>query len=163
LIFEGKASSDKNFQDKINRVLDAKMKPKLVIVKNTPERCLLNSMARFNEYGRGTTVNIIADFYVNIYNWISEIVEIYEDKVEIGLFDFCNNENFEYFNGHQHISLLKTKETKDEIKEHLLKIVEKEFEAEKIPGLCRLQAKGIIPDFGDYLGRKDIGGYEKIF
>ena len=72
-IFEGQLSRPAPTIAKIQQALDAGLKPQIMAVHALPEKALENTLQRFNEYGRGAGISVMAEIQGGLPDGLLEV------------------------------------------------------------------------------------------
>jgi hypothetical protein len=153
LIFEGKADNSEAFKQKVRAALESNLVPKIIAVKNTPQECLKNSIARYEHYGRGTTVNIISQFHANYFDWLDALRAEFGNDLQFALFDFSERSDYRYVGGWENLELLKSNGGQDDIRKMLLASLEAMHNGGLVSDAAYRQAIGQIEEFRGVMGK----------
>jgi hypothetical protein len=147
-IFEGQLSNPTSAYPKIDAALNSEYKVVIVAVHAVPEDALNNTITRFNEYGRGATINVMADIQGNLPDGLNKIYERYGDNIKLRVRDFRDRANPILLHGWNHLDLLRSEGNTDAIKERLAKAVNHLWHNGQISEAAYRQATGkpIIDD-----------------
>jgi len=142
-IYEGQLSRPETGMEKIQLALDAGHQPVIVAVHPLPEIALSNTLSRFEGYGRGSSIHAMADIQGNLPNGLVEIHRRFGNAVELHIADYRNPYNPVRYNGWEHLSVLRSEGSYDQIKQRLDAALER-HRAEISVSAWR-QAKGLAP------------------
>ncbi|MBR4877702.1 MAG: zeta toxin family protein, partial [Rhodocyclaceae bacterium] len=119
LVFEGQLSRPALAIGKIQQALDAGLRPVIIVVHARPENALEHTLVRFDEYGRGASINVMADIQGNLPDSLSQIRETFGDQVELIVHDYRDRRNHRSLTGWKHIDVLRSEGDQHEIRERL--------------------------------------------
>lgn len=119
LVFEGQLSKPGPTIEKIQQTLDAGLQPVIVAVHARPENALDNTLIRFDEYGRGASINVMADIQGNLPDSLRQVYETFGDRVELIVHDYRERRDHRPLNGWEHIDVLRSEGDQHEIRDRL--------------------------------------------
>ena len=138
LIFEGQLANPAPTIPKIEKCLEKGLKVTIAVVHIEPEKALENTFKRFNEYGRGGSIEVMSNIQGNLPSGIKKLKEHFGDKINIVAID-RNNDN-KILQSEAEIEKLINIGSKDEIFVRLKTKLYKDFESGKINQACFNQA-----------------------
>ena len=86
-IFEGQLASPQASIAKIQAVIDAGLKPAILVVHATPEFALQNTLSRFEREGRGASIHAMSTIQSQLPAGLAAIRDTFGDKVQFDIFD----------------------------------------------------------------------------
>ena len=144
MVFEGKLDDPKTSIPKIQSVLDAGLKPVILAVHRQPEVALENTFKRFNEEGRGASVETMASIQGKTPDGLEYLNKHFGDAVQLVIRDLRESKP-KQFNGWEHLHILRSEGNYENIKQKLNDRVENAFKNNHISENCYLQAIGKAP------------------
>lgn len=141
VLFEGQLANPQSAFSKIEDCLAAGLKVTIAAVHIDAEKALDNTFKRFNGYGRGASIGIMAEIQGNLVKGLTEIKERFGEKVEFVGFD--QNQKSRLMTDWQDICQTLSVGTKEEILETLAVKSHHDFSTGKISQACFDQAKGV--------------------
>lgn len=143
-VYEGQLSDPNTAMAKVNEVLAAGFTPVITVIHHPPEQALDNTLRRFEEVGRGASINTMAKIQGGLPESLATIQRQFGDKVELLVLDRPNYPEPQWQQGWKNLSLLKSEGDYDQIKRRL----ENHLEARRAQGLsvdAYRQAAGLAP------------------
>lgn len=125
IVFEGQlanAHQNNATMDKIQQAIDNDLRVKIIAVNPLPEQALENTFKRYYDPadGRGAPISTMARIQGNTYDGLKAIYDRFGDDIELNIIDKPNgNENSIKYIGWQHLDVLKSQGTEQEINERL--------------------------------------------
>lgn len=116
MIFEGQMSNPITSIEKIQQVIDAGLLPTIRVVHAKPEIALANTLTRFTEVGRGASINVMASIQGGLPSSLEQIRNKYGDAIELSIIDKRIPKEVSTFTGWQHVELLKSEGTYEQIR-----------------------------------------------
>lgn len=159
VLFEGQLSNPAAAIPKIQKCIDAGLKVKIYAVHLPAEQALDNTFKRFNEYGRGASIGIMAEIQGNLPRGLASIKEKFQDNVSIAVIDKTNqNKVVEEFDD---VLAVLSVGTKEEILSGLGKKILNDKASDIISSACFEQAKGSMSmnELMDISKNNIIGGF----
>ena len=144
MVFEGKLDDPKTSIPKIQSVLDAGLKPVILAVHRQPEVALENTFKRFNEEGRGASVETMASIQGKTPDGLEYLNKHFGDAVQLVVRDLRESKP-KQLNGWEHLHILRSEGNYENIKQKLNDRVESAFKNKNISENCYLQAIGKAP------------------
>ncbi len=86
-IFEGQLASPEPSIEKIQAVIDAGLKPAILVVHTSPEFALQNTLSRFEREGRGASIHAMSTIQSQLPTGLAAIRDTFGDKVQFDIFD----------------------------------------------------------------------------
>lgn len=145
MVFEGKLDDPKTSFPKIQQVLDEGYKPVLLAVHRQPEVALEHTFQRFNEEGRGASIETMASIQGKLPDGLSAIHKHFGNDVQLIVRDFRDKKNPQDLVGWENLNILKSEGRYEDIKHKLTECVEKAHKQGRISDDCYLQANGKAP------------------
>ncbi|HUN00791.1 MAG TPA: hypothetical protein PLI96_09980 [Halothiobacillus sp.] len=119
MVYEGQLSDPKTSIEKIQQVIDAGLKPDIIVVHANPENALANTLQRFEDYGRGASIDTMAKIQGGLPEGLGQVGEKFGDQVTLSIWDVRNRDNPQRLEGWQHLPLLQSEGDHEHIKERL--------------------------------------------
>lgn len=145
MVFEGKLDDPKTSFQKIQQVLDEGYKPIILAVHRQPEVALEHTFQRFNEEGRGASIETMASIQGKLPDGLSAIHKNFGNDVQLVVRDFRDKENPKDLVGWENLNILKSEGRYEDIKHTLIQCVEQAHKQGRISDDCYLQANGKAP------------------
>lgn len=143
-VYEGQLSDPNTAMAKVNEVLAAGFTPVITVIHQPPEQALDNTLRRFEEIGRGASINTMAKIQGGLPESLATIQRQFGDKVELLVLDRANSPEPQWQQGWGNLSLLESEGNYEQIKQRL----EQHLEASRARGLsddAYRQAAGLAP------------------
>ena len=86
-IFEGQLASPQSSIEKIQAVIDAGLKPAILVVHTSPELALQNTLSRFEREGRGASIHAMSTIQSQLPTGLAAIRDAFGDKVQFDILD----------------------------------------------------------------------------
>ena len=138
LIFEGQLANPASSISKIEKCLEKGLSVTIVAVHITLEKALENTFKRFNEYGRGGSIDVMSSIQGNLPSGLKKLKEYFGDKINIIAID-RNNGN-KILQDETEIANLINIGSKDETFSRLKIKLDRDFKNGKISEICFNQA-----------------------
>ena len=152
VIYEGQLANPSPGIIKIEQALNAGLKPYIIAVHTLPENALANTLKRFNEFGRGSSIHTMASIQGFLPNGLEEIYRHFGNNVILEIHDRRDRNQPKEFSGWQHLEILKSEGDYERIRERLAKELERQ--RPNISDEAYLQARGNAPsERKSYCGR----------
>lgn len=119
LVFEGQLSKPGPTLEKIQQALDAGLRPVIIAVHTRPENALDNTLIRFDEYGRGASINVMADIQGNLPDSLKAVHEQFGDQVQLIVRDYRDRRDHHPLKGWTHLDVLRSEGAHHEIRDRL--------------------------------------------
>jgi hypothetical protein len=149
-VYEGQLSRPAPAIPKIQAVVDAGLKAEIFVVHARPETALSNTLTRFAEYGRGASINTMADIQGNLPDGLKMIRERFGEKVTLLISDRRDYAKPILLEGWKQLDLLRSEGNADHVKQRLLTALESIRPT--LNEAAYGQARGNAPlDIGSYL------------
>ncbi|MBT2326386.1 zeta toxin family protein [Variovorax paradoxus] len=87
VLFEGQLNRPEPTMEKIQAALDAGLTPVIIAVRVTPELALRRTFQRFEEYGRGAGINVMADIQAGLPDGLRKVHDRFGDAVQLTVLD----------------------------------------------------------------------------
>lgn len=143
-VYEGQLADPNVAIAKIQQVLDAGFKPVVVVVHSAPEKALDNTLLRFEEIGRGASINTMAKIQGGLPASLAAVHNEFGEAVELKVLDRRNYSAPQWVKNWQNLSLLESEGNHEHIKQRL----EQHLESRRRQGLdadAYRQAAGLAP------------------
>jgi hypothetical protein len=161
MIFEGQLSNYETSREKIQQVLDAGFKPYIVAVHADPLNAMRNTLQRFNEEGRGASIEAIAGIQGKLPASLERLVAHFGDQVTLDVVDVRDRSQPRQLTGFQHIDVLKSEGNYEQIKERLQHYINDLRAAGRLSDDAYRQAAGLAPADRLDLGPEVTGAYQE--
>ena len=138
LIFEGQLANPQSSIPKIEQCLQKNLAITIAVVHTAPEKALENTFKRFNEYGRGGSIEVMSSIQGNLPNGLRQLKAHFGDKINIIAIDRDNNNRI--LTDEQDIEKLINIGSKEEIFKRLELKLNQDFQSGKISQECFNQA-----------------------
>ncbi|MGD9887884.1 MAG: zeta toxin family protein [Halothiobacillaceae bacterium] len=165
MVFEGQLSNPKTSIEKIQQVLDAGMKPEIIVVHANPEVALVQTLQRFEGYGRGASIDTMAKIQGGLPEGLTQIKDTFGDAVTLNIYDVRDRNHPQRLSGWEHLPLLQSEGDYEHIKQRLTK----QLDGLKNDGLVSeagfSQASGQAPrrlERGEGIDGENVRGDEAI-
>lgn len=145
MVFEGQLSNPKTTIEKIQQVLDAGLKPEIVAVHAKPENALANTFKRFEEVGRGASIQVMSSIAGGLPDSLKEVHKTFGDAVALRVYDYRDRANPKELKGWGNLDVLQSEGNLDEIRQKLSTELNKHRAAGSISDACYRQASGAAP------------------
>ena len=142
-IFEGQLSRPAPSIAKIGDALGAGAKVEIVAVHALPESALENTLLRFQGYGRGASIHVIAQIQGGLADGLLEIRRHFGDTVVLRIADYRDRKRSVLLVGWNHLDVLRSEGTYEIIKQRLSDALE--ARRPLIGEAAYRQAKGLAP------------------
>ena len=149
-IFEGQLSKPESAISKIQATLDAGLLPAISVVHAMPEDALRNTLKRFNEIGRGASIEVMADIQGNLPDGLEVIHKKFGDNVQLRIYDVRDRSNQVRINGWNNLDILRSEGNHVLIKERLNTEIEFLKAEGRINEHAYRQAVGLPPISREY-------------
>ena len=139
LIFEGQLANPAPTIPKIEQCLQKNLDVTIAAVHIEPEKALDNTFKRFNEYGRGGSIEVMSSIQGNLPSGLKKLKEHFGDKINITAIDKNNGAN-KVLTDEKEIYKLIDIGSKEEIFKRLKTKLDQDFQKGKIGKACFAQA-----------------------
>jgi hypothetical protein len=161
MIFEGQLSNYETSREKIQQVLDAGFKPHIVAVHANPLNAMRNTLQRFDEEGRGASIEAIAGIQGNLPASLERLATHFGDRVTLEVIDVRDRSQPVQLAGFQHIDVLKSEGNHEQIKERLQHYIDDLRAAGRLSDDAYRQAAGLAPADRLDLGPESVRGHQE--
>jgi fido (protein-threonine AMPylation protein) len=145
MVFEGQMANPITSIEKIQQVLDAGLQPSITVVHATPENALANTLRRFEEQGRGASINVMAQIQASLPDSLKEIQRQYGDAVKLHIIDVRDRMHVQTYSGWQHVELIRSEGNHEQIKQRLSSALEQARTSGALSDSAYRQAAGLGP------------------
>lgn len=160
-VFEGQLSNPETTKEKIRMVLDVGLKPVVIAVHARPENALKNTFKRFEELGRGASINVMSTIQGGLPDSLQQAYERFGEAIELRIFDYRDRLNPSILAGWNHLDVLRSEGNLEQIKQRLSDALEQHRRAGSISEANYRQASGAPPlDRGSELAISDSRKHE---
>ena len=139
LIFEGQLANPAPTIPKIEQCLQKRLDFTIAAVHIEPEKALDNTFKRFNEYGRGGSIEVMSSIQGNLPDSLKKLKEHFGDKINIIAID-RNSDRNKILTDEKEIYKLISIGLKEEIFKRLKTKLDQDFQKGKIDKACFAQA-----------------------
>ena len=139
LIFEGQLANPAPTIPKIEQCLQKNLDITIAAVHIEPEKALDNTFKRFNEYGRGGSIEVMSSIQGNLPSGLKKLKEHFGDKINIIAIDRNSDKN-KILTDEKEIYKLISIGSKEEIFKRLKVKLDQDFQKGKIDKACFAQA-----------------------
>lgn len=139
LIFEGQLANPAPTIPKIEQCLQKNLDVTIAAVHIEPEKALDNTFKRFNEYGRGGSIEVMSSIQGSLPSGLKKLKEHFGDKINIIAIDKNNGAN-KVLTDEKGIYKLIDIGSKEEIFKRLKVKLDQDFQKGKIDKACFAQA-----------------------
>ncbi len=159
VVYEGQMFRPEQSFAKIDAAIAQGLKPEIIAVHPRPESALENTFQRFDYVGRGASINVMSQIQGELAAGLQQIHARYGNAVELKVHDtreVAQTGNAVRLTGWQHLPVLASEGTSDEIKNRLAEELERHRRAGTITDACYRQAAGHAP-IRNQLGDRRLG------
>jgi hypothetical protein len=139
LVFEGQLANPAPTIPKIEQCLQKNLDVTIAAVHIEPEKALDNTFKRFNEYGRGGSIEVMSSIQGNLPNGLKKLKEHFGDKINIIAIDRNSDKN-KILTDEKEIYKLISIGSKEEIFKRLKVKLDQDFQKGRIDKACFAQA-----------------------
>ena len=139
LIFEGQLANPTPTIPKIEQCLQKRLDVTIAAVHIEPEKALDNTFKRFNEYGRGGSIEVMSSIQGNLPSGLKKLKEHFGDKINIIAIDRNSDKN-KILTDEKEIYKLISIGSKEEIFKRLKVKLDQDFQKGRIDKACFAQA-----------------------
>ena len=118
-VYEGQLANPEVALSKVQQVIDAGFKPVIMAVHTLPERALDNTLQRFNEVGRGASINVMAKIQAGLPEGLQAVRDKFGDAVDMRVYDRREFGEPKELRGWNQLPLLQSEGNHDQIKQRL--------------------------------------------
>lgn len=145
MIFEGQLSNFDTSKEKIQQVLDAGFRPFILVVHAHSQNALENTLQRFSEEGRGSSIDTIATIQSGLPTSLPRIHDHFQNRVKLEIADMRDRNNPRRLIGFEHFDILKSEGNHEQIKQRLQRHIDGLRDAGRISDEAYRQAAGLAP------------------
>ena len=142
MIFEGQLSNPKTGIEKIKAALDTGHKVKIIVVNPKIENALNNTYKRFDGYGRGATIDVMAKIQGQMHDGLKKIHDEFGEQVKLKIIDKTDGKT-KNIDGWRNLDRLKNQGNEKEIYEKLGNKLLADYQLGRISQECMKQAGGL--------------------
>ena len=139
LIFEGQLANPAPTIPKIEQCLQKRLDVTIAAVHIEPEKALDNTFKRFNEYGRGGSIEVMSSIQGNLPSGLKKLKKHFGDKINIIAID-RNSDRNKILTDEKEIYKLISIGSKEEIFKRLKTKLDQDFQKGRIDKACFAQA-----------------------
>jgi hypothetical protein len=151
-VYEGQLASPTTALQKVDQVLAAGRRPRIVVVHPRPETALLRTLDRFAAgEGRGASVKIMADIAGGLPNSLQAVHDTFGSRVELQVYDLRDRLQATRLVGWNQLHVLRSEGDRDAIEQRLRTELDRQWRAGAVSVEGFRQAHGAAP-LGPYLG-----------
>lgn len=158
MVFEGQMSNFETSRDKIQQVLDAGYRAHIIVVHARVENALDNTLQRFYEEGRGSSISTIANIVGRLPASLEQLNSVFGPNLLLDVVDVRDRANPVQLQGFENVEVLKSEGNYEHIQQRLQQRVEDQREFGRIDEDAYRQALGLAPR--DRIGM-DQAGHER--
>jgi fido (protein-threonine AMPylation protein) len=144
-VFEGQMSNPATAIDKVQRILDAGFRPVVQVVHALPETALANTLKRFEEEGRGASIQVMSSIQGDLPDSLAQVKKQFGDAVELVVIDVRDHTRPAKYQGWEQLDLLRSEGNHEQIKQRLSTALERHRAQGSIPENAYRQAAGLPP------------------
>ncbi|RQQ88749.1 hypothetical protein DF134_19115 [Burkholderia stagnalis] len=145
MVFEGQMSNFDTSRDKIQKVLDAGYRAHIIVVHARVENALDNTLQRFYEEGRGSSIATIANIVGNLPESLERLHNFFGQNLLLDVVDVRDRSNPVQLQGFENVDVLKSEGNYEHIQKRLQQRVEDQREFGRIDEDAYRQAVGLPP------------------
>lgn len=145
MVFEGQMSNFETSRDKIQQVLDAGYRAHIIVVHARVENALDNTLQRFYEEGRGSSIATIANIVGNLPESLEQLHNFFGQNLLLDVVDVRDRANPVQLQGFENVDVLKSEGNYEHIQNRLRQRVEDQREFGRIDEDAYRQAVGLAP------------------
>jgi fido (protein-threonine AMPylation protein) len=142
MIYEGQLSNPISTFEKLQQVLDAGYKPRILAVHIQPERALNNAINRFETEGRGASMTVMASIQGQLADSLEQVRKRFGNAIEFAIVDKRDPTVDQGLVGWQHLDILRSEGNHEQITERLTKHLNQLRESGSISSEAYRQASG---------------------
>lgn len=142
MIFEGQLSNPRTGIEKIRAALDTGHKVNIVVFNPKIEQALNNTYHRFNTYGRGANIAVMAKIQGNLNNGLKAIHDEFGNQIDLKIIDSSDKKTKE-LHGWKNLDMLSKQGNEKEIYEKLSNKLLADHQLGRISQECMRQAGGV--------------------
>ncbi|MDM0036826.1 zeta toxin family protein [Variovorax sp. J22P271] len=145
VVFEGQLNRPEPSMEKMQAAIDAGLRPTIVAVQVTPEVALGRTFKRFEEYGRGASIAVMADIQGGLPEGLRKIHDRFGDSVGLIIHDGRIDGQHKEFHGWEHVKQLSQEGNHERIAQRLRTELDRYKAEGRISEACYRQANGDAP------------------
>lgn len=145
-VFEGQLANPVTTIEKIQQAIDAGLKPVIMAVHARSEDALDNTIKRYTEQGRGASINVMSQIQGKLPDSLLEVQKQFGDAVLLNVVDYRNRDEPKNYAGWQHLDILRSEGSHEQILDKLRSDLEQRRESNSITEGAYRQAAGITLD-----------------
>jgi len=145
-IYEGQLADVSAAKIKIDQILGKGLKPEIIAIHAKAENALDNAIQRFDQVGRGASIDLIANLLSRLPDSLEEIHQAYGDAVKLTVIDRLNPDKSTIAPGWDFLPILTSEGQYEHIKERLSNHLEQRYQSGSISSANYEQALGRAPD-----------------
>ncbi|WP_198137937.1 hypothetical protein [Verminephrobacter eiseniae] len=142
-IFDGQIPRPASIVTKMQQALDAGSTPRIVAIHARPEKALESTRQRFDEYGRGAGIEVMAEMLAGLPDDLLAVQKHFGDKVKLHIADHRNRARPKVLTGWENLDLLRSEGNHERVRQRLDDALEKHRPHLSEPAYR--QAKGLQP------------------
>lgn len=146
MVFEGQLANPVTTTEKIQQAIDAGLKPVIMAVHARSEDALDNTIKRYTEQGRGASINVMSQIQGKLPDSLLEVQKQFGDAVLLNVMDYRNRDAPKEYAGWQHLDILRSEGSHEQILDKLRNALEHRRESGAITEGAYRQAAGITLD-----------------
>jgi hypothetical protein len=144
-IFEGQLADFAATKIKIDQIVEKGLRPEIFVVHAKAENALDNALLRFEQVGRGASIDLIANLLSRLPQSLAEVHKTYGDAVKLTIIDRRDVDNPLITLSWDNLPTLSSEGTYEHIKERLSKHLEERYQSGSISRANYEQARGRAP------------------
>lgn len=144
-VYEGQLARRETAFARVQQVLDAGLKPVILMVHATPEQALANTLRRFEELGRGAGIDVMASIQAGLPLSLAAVREQFGNAVHLQIVDRRVFHEPQILEGWEHLGVLESEGDHEHIKQRLERALEPQYAAGRILEAAYRQARGLAP------------------
>jgi hypothetical protein len=145
MVFEGQMSNFETSRDKIQQTIDAGFRPHIIVVHARSENALDNTIRRFYEEGRGSSIATIAKIQGGLPQSLEQLGAYFGNNLLLDIIDVRDRANPVNLQGFDNINVLKSEGTHEHIQQRLQSRIEDQWSIGRIDEDAYRQAAGLAP------------------
>lgn len=145
MVFEGQLSNPKTSIEKIQQVIDAGLRASVVVVHTKPEVALENTLHRFEDYGRGASINVMSQIQGELPDSLRQVQARFGNAVDFNVVDRREFLKPQTLQGWEHLPVLESEGNREQIKTRLSSTLEQLKDSGRIGDAAYRQAAGSPP------------------
>ena len=154
-VFEGQLWRPEPAIPKIQAALGAGLKVTVIVVHAPPEQALENTFKRFEEFGRGANIDVMAKIQGNLPAGLIALKEQFGEQINLKIYDYTDRDNPVRKTGWKHLHQLEKEGNYEQIKRRLKNALEHARRTGRISEACYEHANGRVPR--DFVRSRGLG------